>query len=179
MRRPAIGKEDGRSALWLQFVFLRFLTRPPLYDAPSPSQQPSFLSSSVRFIGSWQRMNWWIIATNWSGLWTTSLLLPLHPFPCLPTSPSLCPVYEHERHASCCFMAGVVLCGLVRATFFVSHLKNPGLCVNTRFFFSTHTEQTASRPWGDICWISQKVYLIIMDDCTSKCWRLLHVIKKK
>ncbi len=38
----------------------------------------------------------------------------------------------------------------------------PGLCMNTGLFFSTHTERTASRSWGDILWIwtSQHSWII-------------------
>ncbi len=38
--------------------------------------------------------------------------------------------------------------------------------MNTGPFFSAHTELTASRLWGDIWWIWQKVYWIRSVDCT-------------
>ncbi len=50
--------------------------------------------------------------------------------------------------------------GSVRATLFVSHLQNQGCVWTPDCFFSAHTEQKASRPWGDILWIWQKVYWI-------------------
>lgn len=40
-------------------------------------------------------------------------------------------------------LAGIVLCGSVQATLFVSHLQNIIVRVH-RIFFSTHTEKTAT-----------------------------------
>lgn len=57
-------------------------------------------------------------------------------------------------------MAGLVLCGWLRATWFVSPFREPGLCTNFSFS-SAHTDRTVSAPWGNNCLIWQKdVYWI-------------------
>ncbi len=58
--------------------------------------------------------------------------------------------------------------GSAQATLFVSCLQSQG-CVGTPgCFFSAHTELKASGPWGDILWVWQKVFWIIIVDYTFK-----------
>lgn len=63
---------------------------------------------------------------------------------------------------NCYWFSGIVFCGSVLATLFVSPFTEPGL------FFSTHREWTASRQWGRIQLIWQKVYWIWITDSTLK-----------
>lgn len=58
----------------------------------------------------------------------------------------------------------IVLCGSVWAILFVSQLHSQGCVWTTDFFFSAHTEQSVSGLWGEIHWIWQKVYWIIIAD---------------
>ncbi len=56
--------------------------------------------------------------------------------------------------------------GSTRDTLFVSHLQSQGCVWTSDCFFSAHTERKASGPWGDILWIWQKVFWIIIEDYT-------------
>ena len=70
----------------------------------------------------------------------------------LPPPAPPCPVHDLECplvHDLECPMAligwnSVVWCGLHHCVCF--QVTEPGLCTNTRFVFTTHTEWTASRP---------------------------------
>ena len=77
-----------------------------------------------------------------------------------------CPVHEHECPPLFIGRSRVVL--LIPSHFFCFPLTELVLCMNTGSFFNAHTEWTASRLWGDICWIWQKVYWIRIADFTFK-----------
>ncbi len=58
--------------------------------------------------------------------------------------------------------------GSTWATLFVSCLQSQGCVWTLDFFFSAHTGRKASGPWGDILWIWQKAFWIIIVDYTFK-----------
>ena len=62
-----------------------------------------------------------------------------------------------------CWLARIVY-GSVQATMFAAHLQSKN-CVRT-LDFSANTESTARSLWGTISWISQKLYMIRIVDCT-------------
>lgn len=83
------------------------------------------------------------VSDSWEGLlkdiWNLqpdllSLSFPLPPVPRLSFPPVLCT----STKSPCCWLAGIALCGPVQAALFVSHLQSQD-CVQTPFFFSTHT----------------------------------------
>ena len=75
-----------------------------------------------------------------------------------------------------CWLAGIVLCGSLRAYVFICPFTEPVLCMNTRFFFSAHTELTGSGLCGDVRWIWQKVHSIRIADFTFEGRLHLHFL---
>ncbi len=99
----------------------------------------------------------------------------------------VCPVYEHELwHTILKRLVETRLKrwyltswvgGSTRAILFVSRLQSQSCVWTPDFFFSAHTEQKVSGPWGDILWIWQKVYCIRVVDYTFNCVCLIHLLE--
>lgn len=134
----------------------------------SASHQPlvclSLLTSSVLLLSGFVLLSF--APPSFQASRTVSSVFPSQPFHGLhttgssflyhaitPIAPSPGPVHERGCHLLLTGWDGVVLCGLVGATVFVSHWQSQGCGEKVSFFFSAHTERTASGMWGDILWI--------------------------